>query len=327
MLRMNPIKKIGVLTSGGDAPGMNAAIRGVVHAALHHGIEPIGILEGYRGLMNQDVKPLSYADVERILDRGATFLRTARCPEFKTPEGVAKAAANAGELGLDALVVIGGDGSFRGAYDLSKTGIPVVGIPGTIDNDIGCTDYTIGFDTAMSTALDAIDRIRDTAYSHERCCIIEVMGRHAGHIAYHTALASGAEVMLVPEEPADFEKQVAEPLRTWRSRGKRDFIIVAAEGVEGLAALPSVVEEAIGIKPTYSVLGYIQRGGHPTLRDRSTALRMGERAVAELLSGQKSTIVAEREGKLVALPMDEAFAMEKTLSPDDISAARVLING
>lgn len=324
---MDSIRRIGVLTSGGDAPGMNAAIRGVVHAALNYGIEPIGILEGYSGLINREVKPLSYADVERILDRGATFLRTARCPEFKTPEGVAKAAANAEALGLDALVVIGGDGSFRGAYELSKAGISVVGIPGTIDNDIGCTDYTIGFDTAMNTALNAIDCIRDTAYSHERCCIIEVMGRQAGHIAYHTALASGAEAMLLPEEPADFEKQVVEPLRTWRSRGKRDFIIVAAEGVAGLSELPAVVERAIGIKPTYSVLGYIQRGGHPTLRDRSTALRMGERAVAVLLSGAKNSVIAERGGKIVALPMEEAFAMEKNLSPDDISAARALING
>ena len=324
---MDPIKRIGVLTSGGDAPGMNAAVRGVVHAALHRGIEPLGILGGYRGLMNREVKLLTYSDVEDNLGRGGTFLRTARCPEFTTSEGVALAVANAKALGLDALVVIGGDGSFRGAHDLSKAGIPVVGIPGTIDNDIGCTEYTIGFDTAMNTVLDAIDRIRDTAYSHERCCIIEVMGRHAGHIAYHTALASGAEVMLLPEEPADFEKQVAEPLRNWYSRGKRDFVIVAAEGVSGLSELSSVVERAIGIKPTYSVLGYIQRGGRPTLRDRSTALRMGERAVAVLLSGQKNAIIAEREGKIVALPMDEAFAIKKTLPADDISAGRVLTNG
>lgn len=324
---MDSIRRIGVLTSGGDAPGMNAAVRGVTHAALYRGIEVLGILDGYRGLMNREFKVLTHSDVEGILARGGTLLRTARCPEFAKPEGVSLAASNARELGLDALVVIGGDGSFRGAYDLSRAGIPVVGIPGTIDNDIECTEYTIGFDTAMNTALDAIDRIRDTAYSHERCCIIEVMGRQAGHIAYHTALASGAEVMLLPEEPADFEAQVAEPLRKWRSRGKRDFVIVAAEGVTGLSELPFAVEQAIGIKPTYSALGYIQRGGRPSLRDRSTALRMGERAVAELIAGRKNAIIAEREGKLVALPMDEAFAMRKTLSAEDIAAGRVLTNG
>ena len=188
------IKRIGVLTSGGDAPGMNAAIRGVVHAALYHGIEVLGIYNGYRGLLNREVKVLTHDDVADVLTRGGTFLRTARCPEFVTPEGVEKAAASVKALALDALVVIGGDGSFRGALDLHGAGVPVIGIPGTIDNDIGCTEYTIGFDTAMNTALDAIDKIRDTAYSHERCCIIEVMGRHAGYIAYHTAIASGAEV-------------------------------------------------------------------------------------------------------------------------------------
>ena len=321
------IKRIGVLTSGGDAPGMNAAIRGVVHAALYHGIEVLGIYGGYRGLLNREFKLLSYEDVSDVLTRGGTFLRTARCPEFVTPEGVAKAAAAVKELHLDALVVIGGDGSFRGALDLHAAGVPVIGIPGTIDNDIGCTDYTIGFDTAMSTALDAVDRIRDTAYSHERCCIIEVMGRHAGYIAYHTAIASGAEVMLLPEEPADFEKQVAEPLKAWYARGKRDFIVVAAEGVEGLSELPAVIEGAIGIKPTYSMLGYIQRGGRPTLRDRSTALRMGEFAVASLLSGINDAVVAEREGRIVTLPIETALAMKTSLSDAEILAGKIITHG
>ena len=321
------IKRIGVLTSGGDAPGMNAAIRGVVHAALYHGIEVLGIYNGYRGLLNREVKVLTYDDVADVLTRGGTFLRTARCPEFVTPEGVEKAAASVKALALDALVVIGGDGSFRGALDLHGAGVPVIGIPGTIDNDIGCTEYTIGFDTAMNTALDAIDKIRDTAYSHERCCIIEVMGRHAGYIAYHTAIASGAEVMLLPEEEADFEKQVAEPLKAWYARGKRDFIVVAAEGVDGLSDLPAVIEKAIGIKPTYSMLGYIQRGGCPSLRDRSTALRMGEFAVSSLLSGINDSVVAEREGKIVTLPIKEALAMKTNLGNAEILSGKIITHG
>ena len=321
------IKRIGILTSGGDAPGMNAAIRGVVHAALYHGIEVLGIYNGYRGLLNREVKVLTHADVADVLTRGGTFLRTARCPEFVTPEGVEKAAASVKALALDALVVIGGDGSFRGALDLHGAGVPVIGIPGTIDNDIGCTEYTIGFDTAMNTALDAIDKIRDTAYSHERCCIIEVMGRHAGYIAYHTAIASGAEVMLLPEEEANFEKQVAEPLKAWYARGKRDFIVVAAEGVDGLSELPAVIEKAIGIKPTYSMLGYIQRGGCPSLRDRSTALRMGEFAVSSLLSGVNDAVVAEREGKIVTLPIKEALAMKTKLGNAEILSGKIITHG
>ena len=321
------IKRIGVLTSGGDAPGMNAAIRGVVHAALYHEIEVLGIYGGYRGLLNREAKLLSHEDVADVLMRGGTFLRTARCPEFVTPDGVAKAAQSVKALSLDALVVIGGDGSFRGALDLHAAGVPVIGIPGTIDNDIGCTDYTIGFDTAMNTALDAIDKIRDTAYSHERCCIIEVMGRHAGYIAYHTAIASGAEVMLLPEENPDFDVQVAEPLRTWYARGKRDFIVVAAEGVSGLSELPKVIEEAIGIKPTYSMLGYIQRGGCPTLRDRSTALRMGQFAVSELLAGASDAVVAEREGRIVSLPIERALAMKARLGDAEILSGKIITHG
>ncbi|MBQ2719412.1 MAG: 6-phosphofructokinase [Clostridia bacterium] len=320
------IQRLGVLTSGGDAPGMNAAVHGVVSAALHHGIAVTGIYGGYRGLLTKEVTPLTHRDVDGILVRGGTFLRTARCPEFQTPEGVQRAAENARELGLDALVVIGGDGSFRGALELSREGILVVGIPGTIDNDIGCTDYTIGFDTAMNTAMEAIDRIRDTAYSHERCSIIEVMGRHAGYIAYHTAIATGAEAVLLPELSADFEAQVVAPLRAWKERGKRDFIIVAAEGAEGLSELPAALEAAIGIKPTYSMLGYIQRGGVPTVRDRSTAMRMGERAVSELLLGAAASVIAEREGKICALPMEKALAMKTKLSKSEIDSARVLTN-
>ncbi len=321
------VKKIGVLTSGGDAPGMNAAIRGVVFTALHHGIDVFGILGGYRGLLNGEIKPLSYTDVDGILTRGGAFLRTARCPEFATPEGVKRAAANAREWGLDALVVIGGDGSFRGASDLSREGILVVGIPGTIDNDIGCSEYTIGFDTAVNTAMEAIDRIRDTAYSHERCSIVEVMGRRAGYIAYHAALASGAELVLLPEEKTDFDAQVIAPIRAWQARGKRDLIIVAAEGVDGLATLPAKIEAAIGIKPTYSMLGYIQRGGTPTLRDRSTALRMGERAVTELVLGTAASVIAEREGKLVAIPMESALDMKAKLCNSDIITAKILTEG
>ncbi len=321
------IQKIAVLTSGGDAPGMNAAIRGTVYAALHRGIGVYGILEGYRGLLNGEYRALSYDDVANILPRGGTFLRTVRCPEFATPEGVKKAAEKLSEMQVDALVVIGGDGSFRGALELSRFGIPVVGIPATIDNDITCTDYTIGFDTAMNTAMEAIDRIRDTTYSHDRCSIIEVMGRHAGYIAYHTALASGAEVMLLPEEAFDFEAQVAAPLRAWYQRGKRDFIVVLAEGAKVGDTLAASIEEAIGIKPTFSMLGYIQRGGSPSLRDRSTALRMGEKAVEQLYNGAESCIIAEHKGALVPIPMDAAFAMEKSLDVSDIKTGKILTHG
>lgn len=318
------IKKIGVLTSGGDAPGMNAAIRGVTLAASREGVVTIGIQKGYEGLLHERFCPLSEEDVATILDRGGTFLRTARSPEFATPEGVRKAAANAAKAGLDAIVIIGGDGSFRGARDLSAAGIPVIGIPGTIDNDIGCTDYTIGFDTAMNTAMDAIDRIHDTAYSHERCSIAEVMGRHAGYIAYYTAVACGADIMLLPEDTVDFDRDVIAPLCAAREAGKREFLIVAAEGVEGLNLLPGKIEKEFGIKPTYSVLGYIQRGGSPTLRDRATASLMGERAVSCLLNGEEDRIIAVRNGEICALPLGEALTMKKTLPASAIRAGKNL---
>ncbi len=318
------IKKIGVLASGGDAPGMNAAIRGVTLAAARAGISTVGILEGYEGLLHSRFLPLSVEDVSGVIDRGGTFLRTARSPEFATPEGVRKAAENAEKAELDAVVVIGGDGSFRGALDLSAAGVPVIGIPGTIDNDIGCTEYTIGFDTAMNTAMEAVDRIRDTAYSHERCSIVEVMGRRAGYIAYYTAIACGADIMLLPEDTLDFDRDVIAPLRAARDAGKREFLIVAAEGADGLDVLPEKIERDFGVKPTYSVLGYIQRGGSPTLRDRTMASLMGERAIACLLRGDEDRIIAVRNGEICALPIQEALAMKKELSASAIRAGKNL---
>ena len=317
-------KRIGVLTSGGDAPGMNAAIRAVVRAGIYYGYEVFGIENGYSGLLAGNISPMTLRSVSEIINRGGTILKTSRCPEFETEAGIKKGAEMARLFKLDAVIVIGGDGSFRGARDLSKEGIPVIGIPGTIDNDVSCTDYTIGYDTALNTVKDAIDKIKDTAYSHERCSIIEVMGRDAGYIALNCAIAGGAEACLLPEKPLNIDEDVIKQIIGHRNRGKEHFIIVVAEGVGRTNEIAARIEETLGITPTVSVLGYIQRGGNPTVQDRVNASLMGVKAVELIKNNDANRIVASRAGQIVGLPIDEALAMKKTISEYEILASNIL---
>ncbi len=272
-------KAIAVLTSGGDAPGMNAAVRAVARAALAKGMRVLGVRRGYNGLLSGDVFEMNLRTVSDIIHRGGTVLYTARSPEFNTPEGVKKAAETCRRLGVVGVVVIGGDGSFRGARDLTGEGIPCVGIPGTIDNDIASSDYTIGFDTAMNTAMEMIDRIRDTAQSHDRCSVVEVMGRRCGDIALETGIAVGASAILVPEVPFDLQKDVIDRMMATKKTGKKHFIIIVAEGVGGVNELAKEIQDRTGVETRATVLGHVQRGGSPTLRDRVVASQMGYRAV------------------------------------------------
>ena len=307
---MSDIKTIGVLTSGGDAPGMNAAIRAVARAALHYKKRVIGINNGYKGLLDRDVSELHYRDVSGIIHRGGTILKTARCLEFVTPEGVAKAVENAKDMGIDALVVIGGDGSFRGALDMAKAGFPVIGIPGTIDNDIGCSDYTLGFDTALNTACEATDKIRDTCSSHNRCSVVEVMGRNAGYLAVNVAVATGAEAYLVPEKEYDVD-EICNIISENISVGKGHYLVVVAEGVGGVSALSKTIEEKTGIETRATTLGYIQRGGNPTVKDRIMASRMGLMAVELLLEGRSNEVIVVKKDELVTYNIEEALKMKK----------------
>ena len=268
-------KTIAVLTSGGDAPGMNAAVRAVVRSGLSFGMKVYGVMRGYNGLLNGDLKEMNMRSVSDIMQHGGTALFTARSPEFNTPEGVQKAANMCREKGIDGVVVIGGDGSFRGARDLTGAGIPCIGVPGTIDNDIACTDYTIGYDTALNTAMEMIDRIRDTTESHDRCSVVEVMGRRCGDIALNTGVAVGALTTLVPEIPYDFQKDVLDRIRLAQSTGKRHYIIVVAEGVGHTQELAERIQKETGIESRATILGQVQRGGAPPLRDRVVASRMG----------------------------------------------------
>lgn len=285
-------KKIAVLTSGGDAPGMNAALRAVVRAGISYGMEVYGVRRGYNGLLNGDMFPMNLRSVSDIIHRGGTFLYTARSPEYNTPAGVKKAADKCREMGIDGVVVIGGDGSFRGARDLTNAGIPCIGIPGTIDNDIACTEYTVGFDTAMNTAMEMVDRLRDTTESHDRCSVVEVMGRRCGDIALQTGIAVGATAILVPEVPYDFERDVIQRMKFTQKTGKKHFIIIVAEGVGGVDKLAKDIQEQTGIESRATVLGHVQRGGSPTLRDRVMASRMGYHAVELLDKGIGNRVVA-----------------------------------
>lgn len=305
------MKTIGVLTSGGDAPGMNAAVRAVVRSAILKGIKVIGIRRGYNGLINNDTSRMYLRSVSDIIHRGGTILYTARSPEFKTEEGMQKAIDVCHELGIEGIVVIGGDGSYRGALDLSKRGIPCIGLPGTIDNDIACTDYTIGFDTAMNTAMEMVDRLRDTAQSHERCTVVEVMGRRAGFLALHTGIAVGATAILVPEVPFDIEKDVIAKMHETLKSGKKHFIIVVAEGVGHVDEMAKEIERITGIESRATVLGHVQRGGSPTVRDRVMASQMGHRAVELLSSGIGNRVVAYKSDKIVDYDINEALAMKK----------------
>ena len=304
-------KTIAVLTSGGDAPGMNAAVRAVARAALSKGIKVYGVRRGYNGLLNGDVFEMNLRSVSDILSKGGTVLYTARSPEFNTKEGVKKAADNCRKLGIDGVVVIGGDGSFRGARDLTGEGIPCIGVPGTIDNDISSSDYTIGFDTAMNTAMEMIDKIRDTAQSHDRCSVVEVMGRRCGDIALEVGIAIGASAILVPEVPYDLKKDVIDVLLKNRETGKKHFNIVVAEGIGGIDGIVKEIEAQTGIETRGTVLGHVQRGGSPTLRDRVVASRMGYRAVELLEEGQSNRVVVMKDNHIVDYDISEALAMKK----------------
>ncbi|MEE0859198.1 MAG: 6-phosphofructokinase [Acutalibacteraceae bacterium] len=309
-------KAIAVLTSGGDAPGMNAAVRAVARAALCKGMRVIGVHRGYNGLLNGDVFEMNLRSVSDIIHRGGTMLYTARSEEYNTPEGVKKAAATCRELGVEGVVVIGGDGSFRGARDLTNEGILCVGIPGTIDNDIACSEYTVGFDTAMNTAMEMIDRIRDTAQSHDRCSVIEVMGRRCGDIALQTGIAVGATAILVPEREFDLDKDVIERMMATQKTGKKHFIVIVAEGVGNSDEIAKYIEEKTGVETRLTVLGHVQRGGRPTLRDRVVASAMGHKAVELLSQGIGNRVVAMTNGKIVDYDITEALNMKRVFDND-----------
>ena len=310
------MKTIGVLTSGGDAPGMNAAVRAVVRTACSMGMNVMGIERGYNGLIEGVVYPLEVRDVSGIIHRGGTRLFTARCPEFKTEEGIQKAVDNCKKFGIEGIVVIGGDGSFRGARDLSLRGIPCVGIPATVDNDITSTDYTIGFDTAMNTAVDMIDKLRDTTQSHDRCSVVEVMGRHAGHLALQTGIAVGALSVLVPEIPCDIDN-VIKKIEITRQTGKEHFIIIVAEGFEKSAHdIAKEIEEKTGIESRATILGHVQRGGNPSVRDRVMASLMGNAAVEILRRGVGNRVICYDKGLIINRDIFEALQMTKPLDSD-----------
>jgi len=321
---MSEIKTIGVLTSGGDAPGMNAAIRAVVRTGIYHGFKVMGIYKGYNGLINGDMFEMDMRSVSDIIHRGGTILKTVRCQAFKTEEGIQKAVSMAQVFGLDAIVVIGGDGSFRGARELSKHGVKVMGIPGTIDNDIGCSDYTIGYDTCLNTVQDALDKIRDTAYSHERCSVLEVMGRHAGYIALNVGIASGAEVIILPERPFDFNKDIIKPIIEGRNRGKKHYIVIIAEGVGGALPLAEKIEQITQIETRATILGHIQRGGSPTVRDRVVASVMGAKATELLANGVYNQIIAMKDDRVVGIDIDEALDSTKEMDKDLMELSRIL---
>jgi 6-phosphofructokinase 1 len=307
---MSAVQSIAVLTSGGDSQGMNAAIRAVVRSALYHGVKVYGIQRGYQGLLNGDIRPMDLRSVGDIIQRGGTILQTARCKEFMTPEGQQKGAEILRNRGIDGLVVIGGDGSYQGAYKLSQLGIRTMGLPGTIDNDIPYTDFTIGFDTAVSIVVDAINKLRDTMYSHERTSVVEVMGRHCGDIALYAGLASGAESILVPEVPYNL-RQIADRMEENFRRGKRHSIIVVAEGVCKGEEIAKELAELAGIEPRVTVLGHIQRGGTPTHNDRILASRMGDFAVRKLIEGESGKAVGIIQGELVATDFAKVIGAKK----------------
>ena len=318
------IKTIGVLTSGGDAPGMNAAIRAVVRKAISNGVKVKGIKKGYQGLLNEEIIDMQKKDVSDTIQRGGTILGTARCMEFVTPEGQKKGAEICRKHGIDGIVVIGGDGSYRGAQALSKQGINTIGIPGTIDLDIACTDYTIGFDTAINTAMQAIDKVRDTSSSHERCSIIEVMGRNAGYIALWCGVANGAEDILLPEKYDYNEQEIINSIINNRKHGKTHHIIINAEGIGHSTSMARRIEAATGVETRATILGYMQRGGNPTCKDRFYASIMGAYAADILCEGKTNRVVAHQAGKFVDFDIDEALAMKKDIDEYEFGVSRLL---
>ena len=320
----NQIKTIGVLTSGGDAPGMNAAIRSVVRKAIANGVAVKGVKKGYQGLLNEEIVDMDRHSVSDIIQRGGTILGTARCSEFRTEEGQEKGAEICRKHGIDGLVVIGGDGSYRGAQELSRHGINTVGIPGTIDLDIACTDYTIGFDTAINTAMSAIDKVRDTSSSHERCSIIEVMRRNAGYIALWCGIANGAEDILLPEKYDYNEQNIINNIINNRKRGKTHHIIINAEGIGHSTSMARRIEAATGIETRATILGYMQRGGNPTCKDRFYASVMGAYAADILCQGKSNRVVAYRKGEFTDFDIEEALAMKKDIPEYQYEVSRVL---
>ena len=320
----NAVKRIGVLTSGGDAPGMNACIRAVVRSANARGIECVGIRRGWQGLISGDILEMDNASVSRIINRGGTILYSARCDEFRTHEGQEKAYATCKLIGLDGLVAIGGDGTFRGAQDLSKFGVSVVGIPGTIDNDIACSEYTIGYDTAMNTAVEMVDKLRDTTQSHDRCSVVEVMGRNAGYIALNVGIATGAIATLIPERPYDLERDILDRMQFTQKTGKKHFIVIVAEGAGHAQDLANEIQARTGIDSRATVLGHVQRGGSPTLRDRVTASRMGYQAVILLEKGIFNRVVAVSADKIVDYDINVALSMHKSIDTTLLDVAETI---
>ena len=309
------MKTIAVLTSGGDAPGMNACIRAVVRTACEKGMNIYGINRGYNGLMEDDMFEMDLRTVSDIIDRGGTILHSARSLNFKTEEGMQAAIDTCQRRGIEGIVVIGGDGSFRGARDLSLRGIPCIGVPGTIDNDIACTDYTIGFDTCLNTIMQTVDRVRDTSESHDRCTVVEVMGRSAGYLALEGGIAVGATYIIVPEKPYDLADVIARMKKTLKT-GKRHFVIVVAEGIGGVANLAKRIEEETGVECRSTILGHIQRGGSPTVRDRVMASVMGNKAVKLLMDGIGNRVIAVKDDKIVDYDIFEALQMKKSLNDE-----------
>ena len=319
------VKTIGVLTSGGDAPGMNAAIRAVVRVAINKGLKVKGIMRGYAGLLEEEIVDIESTSVSDTINRGGTILYTARCKEFTTPEGQQRGAEICRKHGIDGMVVIGGDGSFKGAGKLSALGINTIGLPGTIDLDIACTDYTIGFDTAVNTAMEAIDKIRDTSTSHERCSIVEVMGRNAGYIALWCGIANGAEDILLPERYDGDEQALINRIIENRKRGKKHNIIINAEGIGHSSSMAKRIEAATGIETRATILGHMQRGGTPTCKDRVYASIMGARAAELLVEGKSNRLVAYRKGEFVDFDIQEALNMKKDISEEQFNIAKMLV--
>ena len=318
------VKRIGVLTSGGDAPGMNAAIRAVVRTAAKWNIECVGIRRGWAGLIAGDIRVMDASSVSHIINRGGTMLYTARSEEFRTKAGLEKAASTCKLLGLDGIVAIGGDGTFRGAHQLSQYGIAVACIPGTIDNDIVCTDYTIGFDTAANTAVECVDRLRDTMQSHERCSVVEVMGRHAGYLALYVGMSVGATAVLVPEKEYNFKEDVAEKIRRARLNGKTNFMIVVAEGAVSGVEVGKQIQAELGLDPRVTILGHIQRGGNPTAKDRVMATRMGYEAVRVLAEGRTNRVICADDDVIHDLDIEEGLAMKKTLNAEEYAVMEAM---
>lgn len=310
------IKTIAVLTSGGDAPGMNSAVRSVVRSAIDRDMRVMGIYRGYNGLIHGDVSQLNLRSVSDIINRGGTVLYTARSSEFKTDEGIKKAVETCKLTGIEGVIVIGGDGSFRGAKKLSDAGIPCIGIPGTIDNDIACTEYSIGFDTAMNTAMEMVDKLRDTAQSHDRCSIVEVMGRNCGDLALHIGTAVGAMAILVPEVPFDVDEDVVKKMKFSQMMGKKHFIIVMAEGVHGVEDIAAQLKLKTGFDCRKTILGHVQRGGSPTLRDRVVASQMGFLAVELLEQGLGNRVISIKNDKMVHYDITDALSMTKDFDMD-----------